>query len=74
MRRCQVMEDRDTPTYGPGEQPYDPFNAMRIGALVGGIVGIVTSALLGGAFVLLLAGAGIGAVAGWAWHRWETRG
>ena len=67
------MSEKDTPTYPPGVQPYDGLNAVRIGALVGGVVGIIVSALVGGAFVVLLAGVGLGAVVGWGWHRREER-
>ncbi len=67
------MDDTDTTSYPPGVQPYDALNAVRIGALVGGVVGIVVSALLGGAFIVLIAGAALGALGGWGWHRRERR-
>lgn len=59
----------DEPRYRPGEQPYDRMNAVRIGAIAGGIVGAVPAALLGGGFVVLLAvGAVAGAFVGRWWH------
>jgi outer membrane lipoprotein SlyB len=65
-----VMADR--PRYRPGEQPYDRLNAIRIGAMTGGMVGAIPAAILRGGFALLLV---VGAIAGalvgrwWADHR-----
>ena len=63
----EPMSDR--PRYRPGEQPYDRLNAVRIGAVTGGILGAIPAAILGGGFALLLAvGAVAGAFAGRWWH------
>lgn len=61
----------DRPRYAPGEQPYDRLNAVRIGALTGGVIGIIPAAVLGAGYAfLLLVGAAIGAYVG---KRWADR-
>ena len=64
----------DRPRYAPGEQPYDRLNAVRIGALTGGVIGIVPAVILGAGYAfLLLVGAAIGAYAGKRWADHATR-
>ena len=63
------MDEQERPRYPPGVQPYDGLNAIRIGAITGGILGIVIAFYTGGAFVMLLGGVSVGALAGWGWHR-----
>lgn len=61
----------DQPKLRPGEQPYDRMNAVRIGAVAGGVSGAIPAALLGGAFAILIA---VGAVAGaWIGSIWYRR-
>lgn len=58
----------DRPRLAPGEQPYDRLQAVRIGAITGGVIGAVPAAFLRGGFAILIAvGAVLGAVAGKLW-------
>ncbi len=59
-------------TLPPGRQPYDPLNALRIGSLAGGVIGIVLGALTG-AWWLLLVGVVGGGAAGFGFERRERR-
>lgn len=60
----------DQPKYRPGEQPYDRMNAVRIGAVAGGVAGAIPAAILGGAYAILIAvGAVGGAWLGSVWYR-----
>ena len=44
------MADGQKPkTYPPGHQPYDRLVGMRVGALSGGVLGILAAAVTGGA-------------------------
>ncbi|MCP3974003.1 MAG: hypothetical protein GY720_05865 [bacterium] len=53
-----------------GRQPYDGFNGLRIGALTGGILGIVATSLLSFSSIwLTVVGAVVGALAGYRWEK-----
>jgi uncharacterized protein YcfJ len=54
-----------------GRQPYDPLNGMRVGAVAGGLLGVIVTALTSIGFVWLVA---LGAVAGGVLgYRYEKR-
>jgi hypothetical protein len=58
----------------PGVQPYDGLNGVRIGALVGGILGVVPIIwwpTLG--FGSMIAGAAVGGTLGYRWQRRDER-
>lgn len=60
------MAEAPEPRYPPGKQPYDTANAVRIGALAGGILGVVVTVLTSVANVWLVAlFAVMGGVAGY---------
>lgn len=64
------MPANETPRYPPGKQPYDSLNAIRIGILAGGILGVVVTALTSAANLWLVAlFAVVGGVAGY----WSTK-
>ena len=69
------MEGRNEegrPTYPPGRQPYDRLNAIRIGAITGGVLGAALAATLRGVWAFaIVVGALIGGALG-AW--WDARG
>lgn len=59
------MSDESGSRYAPGRNPWDPINGFRVGALAGGIIGVLPVALLGGGyFWAVIAGAALGGVAG----------
>lgn len=60
------VSDRRFP---PGRQPYDLFNGMRIGALVGVILGAVLTALWDLGVWPILAGAVVFGAVGFAYER-----
>ncbi len=61
--------DMDRRSYPPGHQPYDAMNAVRMGALVGGVLGIALLAIVGVASAwMIIVFAVVGAVAGYVWH------
>jgi hypothetical protein len=64
------MDEREDYQLPPGRQPYDVLNGLRIGALVGGILGAIVMVLtsLDSLWVLLI-GAAIGGVAGYLYER-----
>ena len=70
------MGTRDNETLEPGEQPYDSLNSVRIGALVGGIVGAVVLVLIPAAtfWVVVIGAAFGGAVGYWARRRTSRSG
>ncbi|HSF87604.1 MAG TPA: hypothetical protein VLG28_18335 [Acidimicrobiia bacterium] len=54
----------------PGRQPYDVFNGARIGALAGGLLGVLAVAVIGaGGLVAVILLAMAGSVIGYAWER-----
>ena len=60
----------EEPRYPPGTQPYDVLNGARIGAVAGGVLGIVAAFFLGAAFVwLIIVGAVVGGGIGYLWER-----
>jgi len=60
----------EEPRYPAGVQPYDTMNGVRIGAIVGGIVGVGAAVLVGGAFAwLVIIGGGAGGAVGYVWER-----
>ncbi|MEN8042133.1 MAG: hypothetical protein ABFR95_11580 [Actinomycetota bacterium] len=63
------MENSEEPRYPAGVQPYDSFNGLRIGALAGGVIGILPAFVFPGGFVWLVIGAAVGAAAGYLWER-----
>ena len=70
LRDDEVMDDQDDFRLPPGRQPYDVLNGLRIGALVGGILGailIVVTPL--DSLWVLLAGAVIGGLVGYLYER-----
>lgn len=68
------MNDHSKPSYPPGHQPYDALNGLRIGALAGGLLAVVPTALLGFGFAwLMIVGAVIGGAVGYLWERREMR-
>lgn len=64
---------RNNPKYPPGVQPYDLLSGVRIGAIAGGILALVPSALIGPPLWWLLAGAFVGGIGGFLWQRRENR-
>lgn len=60
------------PQHRPGHTNYDWINGMRVGIVVGGVLGILAGVLIGWApFVLLLVGGAAGGVLGANLaHRW----
>ncbi len=68
------MTNTEPDRYPPGHQPYDKLVGMRIGAIVGGIVGIVLLAVLDGSFPwLILPFTVAGGVAGYLWQAADER-
>lgn len=57
----------------PGTQPYDRLNGVRIGALTGGVIGLIPAVVWWPAFWCLLAGAVVGGVVGYRWQVREER-
>lgn len=60
-------------TLPPGVQPYDKLNGVRVGALAGGVVGILPAVLLWPAFGWVIGGAAVGGVVGYFWQRREEQ-
>lgn len=70
----------------PGRTPWDPVNGMRVGAMVGGLVGALAMTITGLANLWIVIGGGVigGAVGFWsekrnqrnrpATRRWRRRG
>jgi len=52
----------------PGRQPYDRLNGLRVGALVGAILGAI-AAVPTGLLWLIVPGAAVGGAAGWWYER-----
>jgi uncharacterized protein YcfJ len=52
-----------------GVQPYDRLVGARVGAITGGVVGIVPALLFSPGFAWVIVGAVLGAVAGYEWQR-----
>jgi|COG998Drversion2_1049125.scaffolds.fasta_scaffold01557_3 hypothetical protein len=67
----QHMSDENGETrYPPGRQPYDPLNGFRVGALFGGIIGVLPAAILGPyTAVTMVGGAAIGGAVGYWWEK-----
>ena len=63
--------DSDEKTLPEGVQPYDRINGVRIGALAGGVLGIVPAWIFWPAFGWVLAGAAVGGLAGYLYQRRE---
>ena len=61
------------PSLPPGVQPYDRLVGARVGALAGGVLGIVPAVLMWPGFGWVLAGAVLGGFAGYAWQSREER-
>lgn len=66
-----VPDERESKTYAPGHQPYDRLVGMRVGVLVGGVLGIGATAVTGGAaWWAIPLGAAVGGLLG---HRLADR-
>lgn len=64
------MDESEDYRLPPGRQPYDVLNGLRIGALVGGIIGAIVMVLTSlDSLWVLLVGAAIGAVVGYLYER-----
>ncbi len=64
------MDESDDYRLPPGRQPYDVLNGLRIGALVGGIIGAIVLALTSlDSLWVLLVGAVIGGAIGYLYER-----
>jgi hypothetical protein len=65
-----MNNERDRTGYPAGRQPYDPLNGLRVGALAGGVVGVLPAAILGprAAWTMLI-GAVIGGAVGFWWEK-----
>jgi uncharacterized protein YcfJ len=65
-----AMDESDDYRLPPGRQPYDVLNGLRIGALVGGIIGAIVMVVTGvQSLWVLLAGAVIGGLVGYLYER-----
>jgi hypothetical protein len=64
------MDESEDYQLPPGRQPYDVLNGLRIGALIGGILGAIVMVLtsLDSLWVLLI-GAVIGGLVGYLYER-----
>jgi len=62
-----VMNPREASSLPPGRQPYDPLVGFRVGAIAGGILGVVVVAIssLASFWVVVVAAAIGGAVGFW---------
>lgn len=68
------MNDQTGPSYPPGHQPYDGLNGLRIGALAGGLLAVIPTAMLGFGFGwLIVVGAVVGSAVGYVWERRDLR-
>ncbi len=64
------MDESEDYQLPPGRQPYDVLNGLRIGALVGGILGAIVMVLTSlDSLWVLLVGAAIGAAIGYFYER-----
>ena len=64
------MSKDEQSTYPPGTQPYDTLNGLRIGALAGGLIGMIPTAIFGAAHAwLILLGVAVGGAIGYAYER-----
>jgi hypothetical protein len=61
------------PKLPAGVQPYDRLNGARIGALAGGVLGVIPAVLMWPSFGWVLAGAVLGGAAGFVWQDREER-
>ena len=59
----------DEKTLPPGVQPYDRLNGARIGALAGGVIGMIPAWIFWPAFGWAIAGAVIGGLVGYLYQR-----
>jgi len=66
----QVKRRIGQETYPAGHQPYDALSGLRVGAVAGGIIGVIPVALgaPGGVWLVLIGGF-IGGVVGYQWER-----
>lgn len=64
------MRENERETLPAGRPPWDTWNGARVGALAGGLAGVLVVALIGsGAYWLALIPAAIGAVIGYRRER-----
>ncbi len=68
------MSEKGSPRLPPGRQLYDPLNGLRVGALAGGLIGAIVTAVTSIAFVwLVVAGAVLGGAVGYWYERRRLR-
>lgn len=68
------MAPDSKPSLSPGVQPYDRLLGARVGALAGGVLGVIPAALMWPAFGWVVAGAVLGGIAGYLWQVREGHG
>lgn len=62
------MDENQERRYPAGVQPYDWLNGIRIGAVTGGVLGVVPAIMSSGAFAWLVGGAIVGGIVGYVWE------
>ena len=70
-----VVKPRERSTYPAGRQPYDPLVGLRVGAIAGGIFGVVLVAISSlASFWVVVVGAVIGGAVGYWTERFRLSG
>ncbi len=70
------MSDEERSRLPAGRPPWDPLNGLRIGVLVGGVVGVTITLItpVTGIWLTLAGGAVGGALGYWSEKRRQTKG